>query len=95
MPVVVIVAGWIVAFRLNRFGWLAVVTAVLISLPIGLMVLIPIIGAAPPTDPEGGANAEGAVWGMQLLPALLLWLLAAAASLLLPPLAWLARRIST
>jgi len=94
-PVAIILGGWVAAFRARRFGWLIVTAAILFSLPVGLLILNLAAAPPPPTDPEDGANAAGGVWGMMMLPAILLWALAATASVLLPPLAWLARRISS
>ena len=93
-PVAIILGGWVAVFRARRFRWLIVTAAILFSLPIGLLILNLAAGAPPPTDPEDGANAAGVVWGMMMLPAILLWVLATLVSVLLPPLAWLARKIS-
>ncbi|WP_426014687.1 hypothetical protein [Caulobacter sp. DWR2-3-1b2] len=94
-PIAMIIAGWLVARRVRRFGWVIIVASILLSLPAGLLITSLSFGGPPPRDPEGGADAAGAVWGMAMIPTILLWALAVTASVLIPPMSWLARKIST
>lgn len=94
-PVALVIAGWLVARRVRRFGWLIIAASILVSLPAGLLITSLSFGGPPPPDPEGGANAAGAVWGMAMIPTILLWASAVAASVLVPSMSWLARKIST
>lgn len=93
-PVVLIVAGWLIASRVRRFGWLVVLTFIVLSLPVGFLIVSLAIGPPPPPDLEESVLSSGVVWGMYMLPTLALWALAVAGSVLIPPLAWLARSIS-
>jgi hypothetical protein len=93
-PIIVIATAWLFARRVQRLGWLVILVSVVLSLPLGMLIVSLAVGPPPPPDLEDSVISSGAAWGMAILPLLAAWTLAVACSVLIPPLAWLARGLS-
>ena len=93
-PVGIILVAWKMGFRVCRLGWLVVLTAVVASVPIGLLILGLVSGPAPLPDSDMDDGLRSFVWRMLMSPAILLWAMAAIASMVVALLAWVARKLS-